>query len=152
MIFRKCGGWSKAVWNFSENSSVLEGGGFPNSSFNNAFLTNDTNSVAFFTPGPRPQYMCSDWLIAVAPALPTKRGEHTKVDRKLIPAEILEQSNRQCHDKQEDEDCSQTRAKTRRMQFYNIKFRFMNSRWILYQKCASLPWSPLCRYLQLKTL
>lgn len=115
-------------------------------------LTNDTNSVAFFTPGPRPQYMCSDWLIAVAPALPTKRGEHTKVDRKLIPAEILEQSNRQCHDKQEDEDCSQTRAKTRRMQFYNIKFRFMNSRWILYQKCASLPWSPLCRYLQLKTL
>ena len=29
MIFRKWGGGSKAVWNFSENSSVLEGLGFP---------------------------------------------------------------------------------------------------------------------------
>ena len=30
MIFRKWGGGSKAVWNFSENSSVWVGGGFPN--------------------------------------------------------------------------------------------------------------------------
>ena len=29
MIFRKWGGGSKAVWNFSENSSVLEWGSFP---------------------------------------------------------------------------------------------------------------------------
>ena len=29
IIFRKWGGGSKVVWNFSENSSVLVGGGFP---------------------------------------------------------------------------------------------------------------------------
>ena len=29
MIFRKCGGGSKAVWNISENSSVLDVSGIP---------------------------------------------------------------------------------------------------------------------------
>ena len=32
-IIRKWGGWSKAVWNFSKNSSVLIGGDFPKGSY-----------------------------------------------------------------------------------------------------------------------
>ena len=37
MIFRKWGGGSKAVWNFSENSSVLEWGCFPQTVFKSLY-------------------------------------------------------------------------------------------------------------------